>query len=237
MQQEVYFLPALTMRRGVVDRHLAMAQPAKKSWYPTLLDPSIFDRNTFSVVGDRTQDDYEISLSVYLGAKPCLSLLIYVLIHNGIINTLQDLTLMGKRIDGVLGIRTQDCRMVGADESTELLSRPHCWRWNPGWLRSFDILPVVWSLRSYLGQDSKSILNQSHPGSIPSEGTYPKRTKNVLSTNLKRFKIVRLDISVRLKVYLRPKRVLDLDGFELELPQRKSSMTTIGATLWQNVSF
>ena len=31
MQQEVYFLPALTMRRGVVDRHLAMAQPAKKS--------------------------------------------------------------------------------------------------------------------------------------------------------------------------------------------------------------
>ena len=35
-------------------------------------------------------------------------------------NIVQKLTINGKSIDGVLGIRTWDCIMVGEDESTEL---------------------------------------------------------------------------------------------------------------------
>ena len=41
---------------------------------------------------------------------------------NTMTNIVQHLTL--KSIDGVLGIRTRDCRMVGADESTELKRPP-----------------------------------------------------------------------------------------------------------------
>ena len=35
-------------------------------------------------------------------------------------NIVQNLTINGRGIDGVQGIRTRDRRMVGADESTEL---------------------------------------------------------------------------------------------------------------------
>ena len=40
--------------------------------------------------------------------------------HTYKIGIVQNLTLNGKSIDGVLGIRTRDHRMIGADESTEL---------------------------------------------------------------------------------------------------------------------
>ena len=43
---------------------------------------------------------------------------------NAMTNMVQKLNINGKRVDGELGIRTQDRRIVGTDESTEL-SRPH----------------------------------------------------------------------------------------------------------------
>ena len=42
--------------------------------------------------------------------------------HNTMINKVQSLTINVKGVDGVLGIRTRDRWMVGADESTEFYS-------------------------------------------------------------------------------------------------------------------
>ena len=42
--------------------------------------------------------------------------------HNTMINTVQSLTINVIGVDGVLGIRTRDRWMVGADESTEFYS-------------------------------------------------------------------------------------------------------------------
>ena len=44
--------------------------------------------------------------------------------HNLMTNIKQNLTLNGKSMDGMLGIRTRDRWMLGADESTDLL-QPH----------------------------------------------------------------------------------------------------------------
>ena len=44
-------------------------------------------------------------------------------------NVVQNLTVKGKSVDGMLGIRTRDFKMVGAAESTEL--------WRPSMLAQF----------------------------------------------------------------------------------------------------
>ena len=53
---------------------------------------------------------------------------IFFVYFHPFINTMTDkvqkLTINGRIIDGVLGIRTQDRRIVGADESTELVWPP-----------------------------------------------------------------------------------------------------------------
>ena len=51
-------------------------------------------------------------------ANPGLFLFIFVLF------TLQFQHKLKKSVDGVLGIRTRGCRMVGADETTELFLNP-----------------------------------------------------------------------------------------------------------------
>ena len=56
--------------------------------------------------------------------KPGLSLFIFVLFSTQWQIWYKKLNINGKRVDGELGIRTQDRRIVGTDESTEL-SRPH----------------------------------------------------------------------------------------------------------------
>ena len=43
---------------------------------------------------------------------------------NTITNIVHNLAVNGNRTDGVLGIQTRDCRMVGADKSTQL-GRPN----------------------------------------------------------------------------------------------------------------
>ena len=50
----------------------------------------------------------------FLLAKSSLFLSIFVLLFNAMTNLA-----LYKRVDGVFGVRTRDCRMVGADESTE----------------------------------------------------------------------------------------------------------------------
>ena len=54
-------------------------------------------------------------------AKPGLVLFVYFRSFlNAITNVVHNLTMTRKSIDGVLGIRTQDCKMVGTDEATLL---------------------------------------------------------------------------------------------------------------------
>ena len=51
-------------------------------------------------------------------------LFIFVLFSTQSPMKVQNLTTNGRRVDGVLGIRTHDYRMVGSDESTELWRPP-----------------------------------------------------------------------------------------------------------------
>ena len=62
-------------------------------------------------------------------------------------NIVQNLTIKGRSVDGVLGIRAWDCRMLGSDKSTELCRPPspfwdRIWRW-PDLRRGFLVLEAT----------------------------------------------------------------------------------------------